>query len=239
MAFSRFRVRKSGHTFQDRGPDLLRPRANARQRVRAIMAERTQAWSFRTVLADGSHTAESTPLSRHAVLVRYDEWAAKPGRARDFVLLHRGDAQIVVRHERVRRLALENTSPATIVLHSLIAHQFPKLKMAGAYLFRQISGSSDWSDHAWGTAIDESAAGVGNEVETNAETTDWLSRMGKSRCCSFDYALGCSRGGQVVSVAAPDYDIEPSGAAASHKWHAHISETDHDGRRPPRSGGVW
>lgn len=236
MAIQRFRVRSDSKAWTDPGPDLLRKPDNARRQVKTLMGDRLKGWSFRTVNAKGVKSPESKVMGKVDVRDRMDSWMRNPTDM--FVLLHHGEAAVVVKSERVAIVETASCSPSTVELRSLFEHQFPKARYAGGYVWKEILGSNpaQYSDHAWGTAIDESenlAQGYHND-----EGIDWLSRMAKSGNIDFDYALG-SRGGRVVSCGAPDFDIEPSGAADSHKWHTHISIVDHDGRKPPRPGGVW
>lgn len=232
-AYDRFRVKGAKQTFTDKGPDLLREHGNALARVRTMLGQGREGWTFRTENAAGVKTDESKKLSKAAVVERLERWLKNPA-GQEIIILHHGEPEVVIRYAPVRKLAMVNCSPGTVLLHSLLHEQFPKIRFAGGYVYK-LTSPGYWSDHAWGTADDETE----NPPEPmNDETMDWLSRMGKARCLEFDYALG-SRNGNVVQCGAPDYDIEPSGASDSHLWHNHISIVDHDGRKPPREGGVW
>lgn len=234
MAEIRFRVRGANEEWTANGPDLLRPRDNARLRAKAIMGAAVKGWSTRIVYNGGATAAPSNDMTKSDALDRFVTWAKNPVGA-TFVLMHGGETRVVVRLERVEILGLDNVSPATALIWSLLRHQFPNIQFGGGYVYKKILGTNDYSDHAWGTAIDATE----NPPEPfNDETTDWLSRMARSGCMAYDYVLG-SRNGSVVQVAPPDYDLEPSGASTSHLWHNHISQTDHEGRKPPKTGGVW
>lgn len=233
MVYQRYRVRTPHKTFDDPGPDLLRTRSNARQRVKAIMADRHGGWSLVQVREDNTRKDQSKEMSKADALDAFGRWAQVP--TPGLLLLHSGEPAVVVMWEAVAEIPTASSSPDTVLTRSLIEHQFPRIRYAGGYVYRTVKDSASWSDHAWGTAIDETE----NPPDpTNDETLDWLSRMGKARCLDFDYALG-SRDGEVVVAAAPDYDVEPSTAADSHLWHNHISIVDHDGRKPPKEGGAW
>lgn len=233
----RFRVRKDNQTWADEGPDLLRVRKNARKQLVAVMADRHSDWYTRKVKDDGTKTEWVGPISKFEALALFD------GSSLAGIDLVFGYAKpenhpkpvVIVKRERVVIKKLDNCSPATSLAHSLVEHQFPHLSMSGAYSYRQVSGSSSWSDHAWGTAFDETE----HPPDTpNDKTLDWVARMGRSGCMNYDYALG-SQNGHVVMVSAPDFDVVPSGAASTHLWHVHTSVVDHHGIRPPRTGGVW
>lgn len=233
MAYDRFRVRGMNHQYNEPGPDLLREQGNARARVRALIAQRHDGWTAVAVKADGTRLPQTEPMSKAEALDVFDHWAHEP--TATLVLSHRGEPAIGARYERVEKIETPNCSPDTVLNRSLIAHQFPHARYAGGYVYRTVKDSESWSDHAWGTAIDDSE----NPPDpTNDELTDWCARMGRAGCMHFDYLLG-SEHGKVVQVSAPDYAAEPSTAASSHLWHVHMSVVDHDGRKPPRQGGVW
>lgn len=217
--------------FRVGGSDLLAPPDYARRKVANRLTDKpprlevkVNAWPWRET------------GGKFKVMQRLDEWM-NSGRGTFRVALRNGKERqvlIVLNMETVPRLSLANASPATIELHSLVQARFPGIRFAGAYVWKETSPGS-WSDHAWGTAVDETE----NRPEgiTNDEVTDWAARMARAGFMRFDYALG-SRGGDVVQVDS-DGDIFPSGASTSHLWHVHFSVTDHDGRKPPRTGGVF
>lgn len=234
---NRYRFKAAPKNWTDPGPDLLRPEANARQMLSAALGNK---------LLDGWYVRKNRnvvkgkwngPLRRFEVMELFDSWGTqtvefivgreKPGKG--------PEALYVVRREVVKIDSISNCSPGTSLVHSLIHKQFPRIKLSGAYVYKQISGSSSWSDHAWGTAIDETES---PPQPTNDETLDWVSRMGQSGLMDYDYALG-SRNGRVVQASAPDFRVVSSSASSSHLWHVHISIVDHNGAKPPRSGGVW
>jgi hypothetical protein len=143
--------------------------------------------------------------------------------------------RVYLRREVIRIRPLDDCSPETVLAHSLIAHAWYErgVVFAGGYVWKQVAGSDDWSDHAWGTAIDESCSRA--PAGTNDALTDWIARMAAAGLLEFDYALG-SRDGSVVYVAG-DGSIRPSGADRSHLWHVHVSVIDHGGAKPSRQGG--
>jgi hypothetical protein len=167
--------------------------------------------------------------TRAQVLTRVTTWMRDPfevfqvAKGKDHELL------AVVKHERVAFMDLAHCSRETSVLWSLVHHQFPQVILSGAFFFRQVANSDDWSDHAWGTAIDTSPRGM-----TNDELFDWVVRTCRERIVDADYIIG-SIDGKVRSASAPGFDIVPSGAAVSHTWHVHTSVVDHDGAKPPRN----
>lgn len=232
----RFRVHGNGKSFNDAGPDLLRTRTNARRQVSADMGPLVHdGWCVRRIADDGSKTEWSSPMSKHDALVKFDNWKLL---AFEFVL-GREDAHgavvghIVVKHEEVRIIDTPDCGSETILGRSLIEHQFRGIKFVGGYVYKQIDGSSSWSDHAYGDAIDEAQ---NPPYVHNDDVTGWCARMGAAGQMDFDYALG-SRDGHVVEVVAPDFHITPSTASTSHLWHVHISFVNHHGVKPSHVGG--
>lgn len=226
---TRIRVRSAGKNWNQPGPDLLRTRGNARKTLSNNMGGAHDGWYTR--LEGGQWSDRS---SKHEVLVRFDHWRS----GKDLVIGRKNDGgtiigKLVTKREVVKLIPTPNCSRLVVLGRSLIEHQFPKVIFAGGYLYRQIDGSTSWSDHAWGDAIDESA----NPPEpTNDETFDWVTRMAKSNNLDYDYALG-SKNGKVVTSGAPDFNVQSSSASTTHLWHVHISFVDHNGNKPPHEGG--
>jgi hypothetical protein len=235
--FKRYRVKAAHKTWDDAGPDLLRKRADAEQAVGKMFLPGARHLRVRTRNADDSWTEWSQPMSRKRMLRRLHGWEPRGdlfqiGKGKD------GEVEVaaVVKVEHVRYIELPNSSPDTCVTWSLIHHQYPNVIMAGAYFYRQVDGSDSWSDHAWGTALDGTPRGKG---ATNDSLYDWQVRMGKTgNLPVHGYILG-SKGGKVKRANAPGFRSLPSSASTSHLWHNHDSIVDHDGRKPPRQGGVW
>lgn len=213
--------------WSDHGPDLLMTRPDARRKLRDKIREKSGPFFYKIGNRDFIKVE-----TRAEVLDAFDSW-----RSEEYFKVASGTKDSVVmtvRRYRVPFLELANCSPETSVVHSLIQFRFPGIKFAGGYVWKETSPGV-WSDHAWGTAVDETenpSAGVLND-----DVTDWVARMRRAGFMQFDYALG-SRRGDVVIVRS-DGSISPSSASDSHLWHVHVSVVDHDGRKPPREGGVW
>jgi hypothetical protein len=235
--FKRYRVKSASKSWTDNGPDLLRKRADAEKAVGRIIALGTRQLRVRSRGKDGAWTEWSRPMSRKRALKRLHGWEPRG----DYFQIGKGkpgaiEVKAVVKVERVRYHELENASPDTCVTWSLIAHQFPNVVYAGAYVWKEVLGTSSWSDHAWGTAVDGTPRGKG---ATNDSLFDWQCRMGKTgNLPVHGYILG-SKGGKVKRANAPGFRALPSAASTSHLWHNHDSIVDHHGAKPPRQGGVW
>lgn len=226
----RFSVRTAHKKWTDRGPDLLRPYPNARKALKSAIIDKGPYY-IRNVSGD-KHTDIMVPFSLAEVMDHVDAWKRQ---TRWEQLVVRNDSKPIayIKRTMVPLKPTPDCSPDTVLARSLIEAKFPDAIFAGGYVWKQISGTSDWSDHAWGTAIDEKESPPG---VTNDEMFDWCVRMALSGCMKFDYIIG-SRKGNVVISSAPDYDVVPSSASSSHLWHIHVSVVDHDGRRPPVQGG--
>lgn len=235
---NRYRVRRAGQPWTAEGPDLLRKRANARGTLRALLGRPSPTgWFVRKEDAEGNRTEWIGPMPKVEALEKFDAWEG----ARPIIQFGRVDdgevrAKVVVKLEDVPLLPLPNCSPETRELHSLVHYQFPKVVHSGDYLYRQIKGSDWWSDHAYGTALDESP----RDGMPNDDLFTWEVRMFRSgNADSPDgYVIGSIKG-RVMEASWPDWSIEPSDAASSHTWHVHTSLRDHDGVKPPRQGGVF
>ena len=258
----RFRVKAAQKEWTDKGPDLLRTNTSAVKAMRAVIGPKHEGLFVRRadVPGGGSWGAKLTKgdvmdLFRYWVLHHVQTYCLlSPSvlRGRDidrhrgfthgFLLReefdvgaeHGGEVVVLARatYEDVPLVPLANCTKDTEALHSLVHYQFPLAIHSGGFYYRQIAGSTAWSDHAWGTAIDESQAAAKGFF--NDETFDWEARMAQTGNINPDYILG-SKDGEVVQCVAPDYRVEPSSAASSHLWHVHTSQVDHDGRRPTRN----
>lgn len=223
-----FSIKGPNRRWSDKGPDLMMKRKVVRSRVRDKVRSASPPFFYRIGDRDWVEVDSVAGL-----LDAFDEWHA-PNSLFKVASGERSNVLFAVKPHVVPYLALDNCSPDTSVVHSLIQYRFPGIKFSGGYVWKQTSPGI-WSDHAWGTAVDETEnprAGVFND-----KVTDWVARMRRMGYMDFDYALG-SRNGTVVIVRS-DGTIEPSGASQSHLWHVHVSVVDHDGREPPRTGGVW
>lgn len=226
-----YRVRAGHKAWTDKGPDLLRPPANAKQALRGIIADhdglQTRFSKDRDAWTDWNRANKSKVLDRLTAWMHdrdgsFQVGVAGPGDKVEVVA--------VVKFERVPYIDLPHCSRSTSVDWSLTSYHFGKnVVLSGAFYYRQIAGSTDWSDHAWGTATDNSPKGISNDT-----LFDWKVRMYRERCMDCDYVLGSLKG-EVKSASAPDFDIRPSGAAVSHTWHVHSSIVDHDGAKPARN----
>jgi hypothetical protein len=226
----RFRVKPAFKSWGAKGPDLLRRKGNARGQLRKLVADLVDRPLFVKVGKSPWRKAGTVRQVMSKFDRRYsnaDASTFKVGVKVAGVIVPKA----LVRREKVKVLLLANTSPDTIVAWSLMRHQFGRrVKFGGAYVYKETSPGY-WSDHAWGTAVDGSAYAY------NGKLTDWVARMARENQLDFDYALG-SRRGRVVQVSGSG-EISKSGASKSHLWHVHCSARDHDGRKPPRPGGVW
>lgn len=233
----RYRVKADHKTWNDKGPDLLRKGDNALKEVRARLDGRNGHLYVRR--GDERDKGEwRGPLTKGDALDITKYWIAHH---REPLLSigqkHEGDDKVEVvvsaRFENVERVPLAHCTKPTEELHSLVHHQFPKVIHSGGFYYREVDGAPGvWSDHAWGTAIDESQnlpKGVKND-----EVFDWQARMAQSGNINPDYILG-SNNGKVVQASAPDYRVRASKSSTTHLWHVHTSQVDHDGRKPPRN----
>lgn len=224
---TRFRTKTPDKVWGAKGPDLLRSRANAGVKLGSAIHDKSGLYVKLGALKPWRRVG-----SPAKVLELFDKTDV-----RDFTVGAPRDGKTKaiyqVRRERVPYKVLSNCSPATSRAWSLTSFAFPNSRFAGGYVWKQVSGSASWSDHAWGTAFDITS-GANNDA-----VTDWLARMAKEGLIDFDYALGSRDNETKVVQVSGGGSVSPSSASDSHLWHVHVSVVDHDGRKPPRQGGVW
>lgn len=234
----RFRVKSGDKNWSDKGPDLLRTKDNAKQQVRSLIGTNSTGWFTRAENRDGTWIEWQGPMSKADAIADFHRWT--PSKDRVKFQLGRKNAQgnieekITSRFEEVEYLSLPCAGEGTEIFWSLFKHQFPGIRFAGAYVYKTYNNNpdSDWSDHAWGDAID----GTENPGEgvRNDDTTDWAVRMSSSGNCKMAYILG-SKGGEAAVASGPDWDLRvDTDVSDSHEWHVHASIVDHDGLQPRR-----
>ena len=224
---SKWRTKTPDKVWGDRGPDLLRTKTNAGARLAEAIGDRRNLYVKLGRLKPWKRIG-----SKARVLEMFTRWDG-----RDFIVGQVHDnkplAFYQVRRERILFKALSNCSPKTSLNWSLASFTFPNARFGGGYVWKQVSGSSSWSDHAWGTAFDISG------YEQNDDITSWFSRMAQEGQMDFDYVLGSRDNETKVVQVNSRGEVSRSSASDSHLWHNHQSVVDHDGRKPPREGGVW
>jgi hypothetical protein len=228
----RYQVKAESKDWGDKGPDLLRMKDNARRQLKNNLGDKTQGWHVRTEAPDGTWRDWDGPMSKADALERFDGWS--PGDDGQRIQYGRKQNEKIepahsVRFEKVKDLELAGCTEATEKAHSLVQHAFPAAIFAGGYVCKTYNNdpNADWSDHAWGTAVDETE---NPPAAKNEAVGDWCARMCSSGNMEADYILS-SRGGVAGGYYAPDWDWDP-GAADSHEWHTHLSIVDHDGKDP-------
>lgn len=228
-SFKRYRVRSASKPWSSDGPDLLRKRSNAEKQIGKVIPIGTRHLKFRIRGADG-WGEWSRSMSRKRLLRRLHSLEFVKGD--ELVQIARFDeVKAEMKIERVELVDLRNAHRDVEVTWSLMHHAHPNVLFAGAFVFKQVAGTSSWSDHAWGDAVDGTPRGEG---VNNDQFTDWCVRMAKTgNMPVHGYFVG-SKGGRVHSAKAPRFRLVRGGGDDSHEWHVHASIVDHDGAKPPR-----
>lgn len=227
-------------SFEEAGPDLLRTREHAldhvgkwlpklRPRVRYLgrrIAANGHAYPWREI--GGRHHA--LEWLEDALAVIGDRAVAQL--AREPKGHGRGGPEVVAvcRAREITVPDLDNATPAVEIANALYATAFPSSLFAGAFVCKQISGTGDWSDHAWGDALDRTEG----PSAPNDAMTDWAARMAAGGDLTAAQILGSSNGRVVEArwriIGA--WRLLPSSASSSHLWHNHLSCREHTGVPP-------
>lgn len=227
----RFNVKKNqDKTWKDKGPDLLRTRPNARKTIKSDMENYDGGWYRRQTADDGSWNDWKGPFSRAEVLDHFDGWSPANGNLFQWGRQQEGGGKVVHGTSRCRVFNVQdraNTASATDNVVALCEAAFPQGAYGGTFVCKQISGSSSWSQHAYGKAYDHSC------YDDNDEATDWCVRMARENTKDdivfpVNQVIG-SKGGKAGVAQNPDgdwigpFEWNPGGADDSHEWHVHLS----------------
>jgi hypothetical protein len=229
----RFQVANGVKAWTDEGPDLLRARPRAVHAAGKLLAWR-EKYVGRVLHASTKGEPWDELGSRRKALKWLDA-ALEGAHAGDRVQIgiqRWSDVEVraVVRTTEVTITHLEGATPDTEIVNALYQSAFPKSLFAGAYVCKEIEGTSDYSDHAWGDAVDRTAT----DGAPNDAMTDWGARMAADKNMTVAYILG-SRNGDVVQAdkrLVGNWRLRPSDASSSHLWHVHTSIRKHTGTPP-------
>jgi hypothetical protein len=230
----RYQARAKQKTWVEAGPDLLRKLEGAVGAVADLLPRRAD---FVGRVTRGENEGEWQPLGKRRRNV--EEWLREalptlpPGNGLVAVGVRKwatNDIRAVVRSREVRVEALAGATTAAEVTNALLAEAPVESIFAGAFVCKQIDGSTSYSDHAWGDAVDRTTHTPGD----NDALTSWAARMAKARELPVSQILG-SQGGHVVEARRRvfgNWALNGSSASSSHLWHVHVSCREHDGIPP-------
>lgn len=228
----RYMVKPKAKDWTDKGPDLLRTQANAVGQIKTMLGSGT--WYWRKQSTAGSWygwrkvgpAADMVRWCADALPTLGDGQLAQIGRGSKTT--DPADAKIVVRGCGVAVPDLYNATGGAEVAHGLVRYRFPNVLFGGCFVCKRISGSSSWSDHAWGDAVDWTEnphAGLMAE-----EIFDWLLRMAREDLVVMAQLIGPIRG-VVYTAEGPQWG-PVRGGDSSHTWHVHGSIRQHSGFPP-------
>jgi len=190
--------------------------------------KRDAGWRVQLETAPGTFGDWSRELTRDGVLARFGSWPRPFDRARFRVGRGAPGAVSVLRVVRVaimRAPTYPGGTDASDVMGALFQRSHPRMVFAGCFVCKGVVGHPGlWSQHAWGRAVDWSAANLpGAEVgPANAACTDWAVRMGRLGQLPGHEVIG--RAGNAVVYASTDteWEVKPGGDS-SHLFHTHVS----------------
>ena len=211
------------------GPDLLRTRPNARKLIKSDLGEYDAGWHVSTAPPGGDWRPWSGPHKRSELLEAFDDWNPGDGaRARWARKANDGKGYVIKGQVRCAVINVKSHNGCTDHTDTVIAlceYHNPQAAFGGAFVCKQISGSSSWSTHAYGKAFDHSA------YEANDRDTDWCCRMARENKTD-DIQLPVwqvlgSKGGNAGNAGGGDwvgpFDWHNGGCDSSHEWHVHLS----------------
>lgn len=213
----------------DNGPDLLRTRENARRLIKDELSGNDGGWHVSTAPPGGDWRAWDGPYKRAEVLEAFDGWNPGDGaRARWGRKQSDGTGYTqkgAVRCAVINVTAHNGCTDHTDTVIALCEYHNPGAAFGGAFVCKQVSGSSSWSQHAYGRAFDHSA------YEDNDRDTDWCCRMARENRdgdiqLPVWQVLG-SKGGKAGNAGGGNwvgaFDWRAGGVDDSHEWHVHLS----------------
>ena len=222
--------------YGDAGPDLLRPRDNAKGQLADVMGSAVEGFHYRV-----NPPTDKTPWSgwrgpfkRGEVLRRIDEWQGKAGNGAKAQIGRKSGGKIEPKAEvltvDVREVALGGVHAGAEMVADLFREQFPGSAIGG-FSCREYNGvpGSGWSDHAWGDAVDLTKGG--GSPGPNDVATDWCVRMAKAGCFGTAAQIIGSSKGAVYCYYKPAYAAN-KGGPISHLTHVHVSYVQHYGANP-------
>ena len=218
----------------EKGPDLLRTKPNARARIKSELEAHSGGWMVRVAIGDNGWEKWTGPHERADILDAFDGWKppdksrAQWGRKTDDGKV---DAKGSIRARVFDVKSHSGCSDHTDRVIALMETAFPAGAFGGAYVCKQVSGSSTWSQHAYGKAYDHSA------YDANDRATDWALRMarenrmrdGEEDIVFPAWQILGSKDGNAGNASNGDGDWigdfpwERGGVDDSHEWHVHIS----------------
>lgn len=230
----RFQVKAEQKAWGDPGPDLLRTRDRAHRALRKLLKARLRYVG--RVNHGGAGGEAWADIGRKRAALRWADAAMEGAHPGDRIAIgtrHWGEdveVRAVVRTTEVVIEHLPGATPDTEIVNALMTTAFPASLYAGAYVCKEIEGTNDYSDHAWGDAVDRTSSAKA----PNDAMTDWAARMAADRDMTVAYLIG-SKAGDVVEAEKSlfgSWRLRPSDAAPSHLWHVHISIRKHSGTPP-------
>lgn len=216
--------------WDEKGPDLLRTRKNAKARIKDDLEGHSGNWYVRLKVGENPWKAWTGPHTREDVLDAFQDWSpanktvAQWGRKTDGGKVEAKGAVRARVIDVVHRSGCTDHTDQTV---AILEAGFPRGVYGGTYVCKQVSGSSSWSMHAFGAAYDHSC------YEENDEGTDYALRLARENKDG-DIQLPVwqilgSKNGNAGNASNGDgdwigsFEWHAGGCDSSHEWHIHVS----------------
>jgi len=216
MTLTRYQTRGPSKSWHQSGPDLLRTLDSALDHLNRL--ERHPRYTSRR-LRDGTW-GEWRPLPKTGLGPLIHDLTD------DGTLKIAGADKEATGYVLARVIPVTDypgATPLAETTNALMRAAFPTTAFAGIFVCKITAGTSSWSDHAWGDAVDRSGGDT-------AALFSWCVRMARAGLLGVELIIGPIRG--VVHEASVPRFTMVVGGDSSHLWHVHASCRQHDGTPP-------
>lgn len=222
---NRFNVKTPKQDWTAKGPDLLRTRPSALAVTDDVIAK-LGPFDMRTTKAEGWTPWRDVGLKAPALDV-LDRWCRSVKRDMERAQLRGKDGTILVgvRANVITVKPYPNATDRANECWALYHRAWPTCAFGGIYSCRKVSGSSSYSAHAWGDAVDVSYGPV-------PLVFDWGRRMAAAGQLRVVQVIGTLDGKVERQAKASAWKVEPYSGNGSHLWHVHNTCTNHSGVPP-------
>jgi hypothetical protein len=137
------------------------------------------------------------------------------------------EARFVSRIAVIPDLNVENCSSEVETVYSLVEYVFPHRRLGGGFVCKQVAGSSTWSQHAYGKALDHTDADPDSYPdERTPQEFDWSLRMAREGYDLFPvhHVIGTQdRQQERQALASEGWIVRDYPGSGTHTWHCHYS----------------
>jgi hypothetical protein len=141
-----------------------------------------------------------------------------------------GDLAVAIKAAVIEVKDHYGATPGAELMSALLEYHLPTSVFSGIFVCKRISGSSNWSNHSWGDAVDRTAS----NTCPIGDIFDWSVRMTREGLWQCEQVLGSRDGVQERELRKTLGIWRESvyGSGGSHTWHVHHSVRMHTGTPP-------